>query len=248
MIRSLESLMNSCSLKFDVDYHSVPPLRESDRVKNYTAYVTDGVLPHILFTEVPLGEALEVLLRSMNLTYSCDGNIIHVVSNGGVYPEVWWKAHTSDMPSPAGTPASSPQSGQYGAMSFTELKSLYTKQVAALSPEITKFREESPAFKAWQEAIEAIVPILVRGEKARLQLVQINAEGRWDSKSLGPGFRIDPRDGDIIGHPLIDQVVKTVFQKTMDEGAKVLVPGSEAALQLTRLMQRSKRRCRSMTQ
>ncbi len=138
---------------------------------------------------------------------------------------------------PTVTSAPSLEPSQYAAASFSELKSFYAKQVPVFSPEIRKYREESPAFQAWREAMKATMPIVVCGEKARRQLVQIYAEGKQDPKSLGPEFRVDPRDGDVIGHPLINQVARAVFQTTLEEALKVLTPGSEPAIELTRDMQ-----------
>jgi len=144
--------------------------------------------------------------------------------------------HAGTTPASPKTDTSSPGTSASERMSFDELKAAYSQQAIELSPEIRKYREESPFYKALNEAMDGIVTTIARGEKARRQLVEIYAAGKQEPKSLGPEFKIDPKDGDIIGHPMIDRVVGSLFRQIFADLEKVVVPGSTEALGLARIM------------
>lgn len=127
---------------------------------------------------------------------------------------------------------------EYSEMSYDQLQSLYQEQAAALTPRVQKFRQDSQAFREWQRAVPLAIPVVARGEAARRQLMKLQAEEKDLGAALPPEFKVDPKDGDVVGHPLIDGVAKSLFQKTLQEAAKEVPESATVGRELRNILHR----------
>ncbi len=78
----LEFISDSWTVNLQLDSRVVRPQKAaSDRPLGSPGYVTDGMVQYINLKNMPLAEALEVVLRSLNLTFRADEDIVWISSH-----------------------------------------------------------------------------------------------------------------------------------------------------------------------
>ena len=76
----LEFISDSYDVNLVPDWRVIAPQKASpsETVTGSPGYVTDGIVPYVRFNDLPMGEALEVMLRILDLTYRIDRGFVWI--------------------------------------------------------------------------------------------------------------------------------------------------------------------------